>query len=164
MPRRRATDRPPFSEMVTRANLDDRLATILRMHEDHLLLAVERWSAHRAVHEQVAESLNEYKVSANEWRQTLLDVRGTFIPKAEYQAEHRGLEAKIHGEIERVLAKVETLDARIDVLSSDVKDIHVEQTARRSVFSDSRNLIVTISLIFGIIASVLLLIDRFVPK
>jgi len=158
--RRRATDRPPFSEMVTRGNLDDRLDTLLRMLDADHRLDVERWHSHAAAHEVVADALREYKKDSNEWRQTLTDLRGTFIPKAEYMAEHRGLDAKLHGEVEKLAAFVATMDSRLDVLTSDLKDVHTEQTARRSVWSDGRNILITVSLAFGIVASALLLIDR----
>jgi hypothetical protein len=162
MPRqaRRATDHPPLSDVVTRGNLDDRLATVHQRLDDHTELAKERWEAHRAVHEAVAESLRDYKRDANEWRATLSDLRVTFIPKAEFQSEHRALEAKLHGEVATLTGIVNALDLRVDSNTSDIKDTRTEQVARRSVFSDSRNLIATAGLVFGIVASALLILDR----
>ena len=160
MKRRRSTDIPPFSEMVTRGNLDDRLDTIIKIIDAMDRVETERWNAHRAAHDVVAEALRDYKRDANEWRQTLTDLRGSFIPKAEYAAEHRALDSKLHGEVERVASKVESIDTKVDVNSGDIKDLHTEQAARRSVFSDSRNIVATIGIIIGVIATVMLLLDR----
>jgi len=146
--------------MVTRGNLDDRLDTVKQRLDDHTELAKERWEAHRAVHDAVAESLRDYKRDANEWRATLSDLRITFIPKAEYLAEHRALEAKMHGEIQALASLVAGLDTRIDVNTSDIKDTRTEQIGRRSVFSDTRNLLATIGVGIGVVISVLLILDR----
>ena len=161
MKRRRATDIPPFSEMVTRGNLDDRLDTIIKIIDAMDRVETERWNAHRAAHDVVAEALRDYKRDANEWRSTLSDLRGSFIPKAEFSSEHRALDAKLHGEIERTAGKVEALDTKVDANTSDIKDLHTEQSARRSVFSDSRNIVATIGILVGVLASILLLLDRF---
>ena len=149
--------------MVTRGNLDDRLATVEVRLTDHAAFDDERWNAHFNVHEAVADSLRDYKKDANEWRATLSDLRGTFIPKAEFQSEHRAQYAALHGEIEKLAGIVSALDTRLDVVTSDLKDVHTEQQARRSVFTDSRNIIATLGLLFGIIASALLVLDRLTP-
>jgi hypothetical protein len=146
--------------LVTRGNLDDRLATIAQWRIDHEGLASERWMAHREVHTVVEQSLRDYKRDANEWRATLADLRGTFIPKAEFVAEHRALEAKLHGEIERLASILVTLDVRIDGNTADIKDIRVEATGRRSVFTDGRSLLTTLGIGIGIVASILLILDR----
>lgn len=157
---RRATDHLPFSQMVTRANLDDRLATVAEQMDGHVELADERWSAHKEAHGVVEQSLRDYKRDANEWRASLADLRLTFIPKAEFQSEHRALDAKLHGEIQGLSAVVASLDARLDVVTAETREATTERIGRRSVFSDSRNVVASISLVFGIIASLLLLIDR----
>jgi len=146
--------------MVTRGNLDDRLATVEQARTDHTELAAERWEAHRAVHDAVAESLRDYKRDANEWRATLSDLRSTFIPKAEFMSEHRALEAKLHGEIQALTGLVNALDVRIDTNTGDIKDTRTEQVARRGVFADTRNIVAALALVFGVIASGLLLLDR----
>jgi hypothetical protein len=171
---RRATDHPPLSDVVTKGNLDDRLDTVNTRYDDHIILATERWTAHRDVHEVVAESLREYKRDANEWRQTLADLRSTFIPKAEYQAEHRALEAKLHGEtdslssilhgeIEKLASIVNALDIRIDSNTSDIKDARVESLGRRSVFTDTRSVLTVLGIVLGAVATGLLIIDRLRP-
>ncbi len=157
---RRATDHPPLSNVITRGNLDDRLDTVNTRFDDHIILATERWEAHRAVHEAVAESLREYKRDANEWRSSLIDLRSTFIPKAEYQAEHRALDAKLHGEVEKLASIVATLDTRVDTNTSDIKDARVETQGRRSVFSDTRSVLTTLGITVGVVVSVLLILDR----
>ena len=157
---RRATDRPPLSDIVTKGNLDDRLEIRAQWARDHEKIAEERWSAHRHQHEAVAESLREYKTDANEWRRTLSDLRGTFIPKAEFLADHRTLEATLRGEIEKLSSKWDAMDVRLDGISSDLKDLRAEQLGRRSLFSDSRNVLTAAGVLFGIIASMLLIVDR----
>jgi len=149
--------------MVTRGNLDDRLETINTKLADHAAFDDERWVAHKEVHQAVAESLKEYKREANEWRQTLSDLRTTFMPKAEFQSEHRALDAKLHGEIVAVASKLEQLDARLDVAVGDIKDAQIETRTRRGVFSDSRNIVTVIAAIIGAIATFLLILDRVVP-
>jgi hypothetical protein len=161
--RRRITDRLPLSAVVSPGNLDDRLDTINTRHADHEAFDNERWVAHREVHTVVAESLKEYKRDANEWRATLTDLRTTFMPKAEFASEHRALDAKLHGEIVTLAAKLDTLDARLDQAISEIKDARVEAGARRGVFSDTRNVISAAALVFGIIVSGLLILDRLRP-
>jgi len=158
--KRRVTDRLPLSDMVTRSNLDDRLETILALLAQSEKLEVERWYAHKAVHDAVAESLRDYKRDANEWRQTLLDLRSTFIPKAEFQSEHRALDAKLHGEIQSLAGRIETLDNRLDTAQGDIKDTRTEQIARRTVFSDTRSVVAGIAALGGLIVTVLLILDR----
>jgi hypothetical protein len=150
--------------MVTRGNLDDRLETVITLLADMDKLEAERWEAHRAVHEAVAESLRDYKRDANEWRATLSDLRTTFIPKAEFQSEHRALEAKLHGEIQALSGKYDTLDAKVDLAAGDIKDTRTEQIARRGVFADTRTLIGTAAVLIGLVISVLVILDRFGPK
>jgi hypothetical protein len=146
--------------LVTRGNLDDRLATVDRWQHDHEVLATERWLAHREVHAVVEQSLRDYKRDANEWRATLADLRSTFIPKAEFVAEHRALEAKLHGEIEKLAGVVSAIDVRVDANTGDLKDSRVETTARRSVFSDTRSVLSMIAIIVGAVLSFLVLLDR----
>ncbi len=163
MPRRRATDRLPLSDMVTRGALDDRLETILALLADLDKLELERWESHRAVHEAVAESLRDYKRDANEWRATVADLRGTFVPKAEFLSEHRALDAKLHGEVVALAGRLETLDARVDVNTGDIKDTRTEQVARRGVFSDTRSVLAGFAAIAGLVISALLILDRIRP-
>jgi hypothetical protein len=146
--------------MVTRGNLDDRLETVLILLADLDKLETERWEAHRAVHEAVAESLRDYKRDANEWRVTLSDLRSTFIPKAEFQSEHRALDAKLHGAIQALGSRVETLDNRLDTAAGDIKDTRTEQVARRSVFSDTRTAITAVAALAGLVVTFLLILDR----
>jgi hypothetical protein len=146
--------------MVTRGNLDDRLETVLTLLADLDKLEVERWESHRLVHEAVAESLRDYKRDANEWRATLADLRGTFLPKPEFQSEHRALEAKLRGEIAALAGKIETLDNRVDVAQGDIKDTRTEQIARRSVFSDTRSIIAGLAAVAGLVVTFLLIFDR----
>lgn len=145
---------------MSKGNLDDRLATVTQWEVDHTALALERWTAHRREHETVAESLRDYKHDANEWRSTLQDLRLTFIPKAEFQSEHRALDAKLHGEIQALAGIVNTIDARLDQAQGDIKTQATESSARRSVFSDSRNVLATAGIVFGLIATALLILDR----
>jgi gamma-glutamyl:cysteine ligase YbdK (ATP-grasp superfamily) len=158
--RRRATDHPPFTDMVTRGSLDDRLETVLVLLADLDKLEMERWESHRAVHEAVAESLRDYKRDANEWRATLADLRGTFIPKAEFQSEHRALDSKFHGEMQALHAKIDTLDQRLDTAQGEIKDTRTEQLARRSVFSDTRSIIAGLAAVAGLVVTFLLIFDR----
>ncbi len=146
--------------MVTRGNLDDRLETVLTLLADLDKLEVERWEAHRAVHEAVAESLRDYKRDANEWRASLIDLRSTFIPKAEFMSEHRALDAKLHGEIQALAGTVATLDSRLDTAQGDIKDTRTEQIARRTVFSDTRSVLAGVAALGGLIVTVLLILDR----
>jgi len=146
--------------MVTRGNLDDRLETVLTLLADLDKLETERWEGHRAVHEAVAESLRDYKRDANEWRATLADLRGTFLPKNEFQSEHRALDAKLHGEIQALAGKVDTLDTRLDGAVGDIKDTRTEQVARRSVFSDTRTVITGLAAAAGLAVTMLLILDR----
>lgn len=172
--RRRVTDRLPLSDIVSRGNLDDRLATVAERIQANVDLEAEKWNGHKEQHLDLARSLREYKAEANEWRQTLADLRVTFIPKAEFQSEHRALEAKLLGEIASLTTKVDTLDQRVDTNRDDTKTvatdlrtglatINTEQSARRGVFSDGRNVLATVGLVFGLVASALLIIDRL-PK
>jgi hypothetical protein len=147
--RRRATDRPPLSEIVTKGNLDDRLDTVDARHAGHLLLASERWEAHRAVHDSVAESLRDYKRDANEWRATLTDLRTTFIPKGEYQAEHRSLESKLHAEITAEAGRTNALDARLDIIEKQIQTITDREVTTRGVLSSGRNVIVLAFTVMG---------------
>jgi hypothetical protein len=91
----------------------------------------------------------------------LADLRGTFLPKNEFLSEHRALEAKLHGEIQTLAGKVETLDTAIDTAKGDIKDTRTEQIARRSVFSDTRAIVATVAVIAGLVVTVLLILDRF---
>ncbi len=158
--RRRATDRLPLSDIVSTGNLNDRLDTVNGRIDGHINVENERWVGHKEQHADLARSLSEYKSDANEWRSTLSDLRITFIPKAEFQSEHRALEAKLLGEIASLTTKVETLDSRVDANTTDIKTGNTEQTARRGVFSDTRNVLATAGIIFGAVASVLLILDR----
>jgi chromosome segregation ATPase len=156
--KRRATDHPPLSEIVTKGNLDDRLETVNTRFHDHQELATERWSAHREVHAVVAESLREYKKDANEWRSTLQDLRLTFIPKAEYLAEHRALEAKLHGEISNLVSKLDTLDTRVDLNSSNIQSINDQDKTTKNVLTNGRNaILLALSIIGGLIGLLIFL-------
>jgi chromosome segregation ATPase len=153
--------------MVTRGNLDDRLEVVRERIDGEERLIVERWTAHKESHRVVEQSLRDYKTSANEWRDALADrgtelieLHGSFMSKTEFQSEHRGLEAKLHGEIVALAGKLETLDGALDTVKGDVKDLHTESNARRSVFSDSRNVLATAGIVFGLIATGLLILDR----
>jgi hypothetical protein len=150
--------------IVTAGNLDDRLAVAEAERHRIEQLADERWVAHKDSHAVIADALREYKREANEWRSTLSDLRSSFLPKNEFLSEHRALDAKLHGEIIAALAKVEALDTRLDAVAGDVKTTSTEQIARRSVFTDSRNIVSAAALIFGVIASALLLLDRLNPQ
>ena len=161
--RRRVTDRLPLSDIVSTGNLDDRLANVNGRIDGHINVENERWIGHKEQHSDLAHSLSEYKSEANEWRQTLSDLRLTFIPKAEFQSEHRALDAKLAGQIASLTTKLEALDTRVDVNTTDIKTGNTEQSARRGVFSDTRNVLATAGIIFGAAASALLIIDRL-PK
>jgi hypothetical protein len=152
--RRRATDFPPLSEIVTKGNLDDRLETVKTWMDDHEKLAAERWNSHRAVHDQVAESLRDYKKDANEWRATLTDLRTTFIPKAEYLAEHRGLEGKILALLATQESRISALDSRLDSVESSIQTINDREATTRGVLSSGRNVI---ALAFTVLGSLIAL-------
>jgi tetrahydromethanopterin S-methyltransferase subunit F len=152
--------RTPPSEKVSRGNLEDRINTVNQRADWMERLSLERWIAHKDTHGELATSLRDYKKESNEWRSTLADLRVTFIPKAEFLSEHRALDAKLHGEVVALSGMVAQMDARLDALTGDVKDLHTEQNARRSVFSDGRSVLGTIGLAVGIVATVLLLLDR----
>lgn len=146
--------------VVTRANLHDRLEKNASEHLRIMEVSEERWAAHKASHEVIEQSLRDYKVDANEWRATLNDLRMSFLPKNEFLSEHRALDAKMHGEVVALASKVEALDVRVDQNTAEIKTTTTEQMARRSVFTDSRNVVAMIALLFGIVASALLLLDR----
>ena len=146
---RRITDHAPFTQIVSRGNLDDRLANV-NDHVDGLqLLANERWDAHKSQHSELANSLRDYKVESNEWRATLSDLRITFIPKAEFQSEHRALEAKLSGLIQNNATLIATLDARLDSVERAIQSINDREVTTRSVLSSGRNLIVVAFTIIG---------------
>ena len=160
---RRSTDHPPLSNIVTKGNLDDRLDTVQMRIDGLVRLADERWIAHKEAHEAVEQSLRDYKRDANEWRATLADLRGTFLPKNEFSSEHRALDAKLHGEIQALAGIVATLDSRIDTNTGDLRTLNTEQQARRGLFSDTRSIITAIVAIIGGIATFLLILDRLRP-
>jgi hypothetical protein len=158
--RRRATDHAPLSQIVTRDNLTDRLDSVAERTaghwtldderwEAHKELATERWLAHHEVHIAVAESLRDYKRDANEWRQTLTDLRSTFMGRAEYLAEHKALEAKMHGEITANTSKMEALDSRLDIVERAIQSINDREVTTRGVLSNGRNLILLALAIMG---------------
>ena len=157
--------------MVTRANLDDRLETTLAWRAGHETLDDERWESHKEVHSVVEQSLRDYKRDANEWRASLADLRLTFIPKAEFQSEHRALDAKVTGELATMESRINgklaameqlvtALDVRVDNNTSDIKTNATEQTARRGIFSDTRSVMTTAAILVGAILSLLLILDR----
>lgn len=161
--RRRVTDRLPLSDIVSTGNLDDRLATVGERFLAQRELEVERWLAHKEAHAVIEQSLRDYKRDANEWRATVQDLRLTFIPKAEFLSEHRALDAKLHGEVQAVAAITSQLDQRVDANTQDIKTGATEKEARRGVFSDSRNVVTMAGVLFGLLASLLLILDRL-PK
>ncbi len=157
---RRATDHLPLSQVVTRDNLSDRLDAVSERTaghwtldderwEAHEKLATERWLAHHEVHTSVAESLRDYKRDANEWRATLSDLRTSFVSRAEYLAEHRALDAKLHGEISSIAAKLEALDTRVDAVERAIQSINDREVTTRGVLSNGRNLILLMLSIMG---------------
>ncbi len=166
---RRATDRGPLSQVVTRDNLADRLESVKERTdghwtldderwEAHKLLATERWIAHHEVHTSVAEALRDYKRDANEWRSTLTDLRGAFVARAEYVAEHRALDAKLHGEITANQARLEALDAKLDLVERAIQSINDREVTTRSVLSNGRNaILLALAIIGGVISAALYL-------
>src|SRR3990167_7560755 len=89
----------------------------------HWELDDERWRAHEKTHEQMASSLAEYKVLANEFRGALGDLRGTFLTQAEWHAEHRALVT------------------RVEVIEAAVRAEVEQQRGQRSMLSDGRTLL-----------------------
>ncbi len=162
-PHRRLTDRAPFADVVSRANLDDRLASVNQKIDGLQVLANERWEAHKGQHDELAQSLRDYKSESNEWRATLSDLRLTFIPKAEAESESRALEAQVTGLINTNSTLISTLDGRLDTVERAIQSISDRQLATRSVFADSRNVLATAGVIFGAVASAILIFDRLHP-
>ncbi len=148
--RRRVTDRLP--ELVSRGNLDDRLAILDQRVSGLQALANERWDGHKTQHEDLARNLREYKAENNEWRGSLTDLRQDFLQKSEATAETRRLESLIN-----------TLDIRLDTVVSQVQSINDRSVATRGVFSDTRNVLATAGIIFGAVASALLIFNRLNP-
>ena len=133
-------------------------------------LADERWTGHRREHDTLAVALAEYKTASNEWRglvgdrgRELAELRSSFISKDEFRSEHKALEAKLAGDIGTVLSQLSTLDGRLDGVERAIQSINDRAIATRSVFSDSRNVLATAGIVFGLVASALLIIDRL-PK
>ncbi len=162
-PHRRLTDRAPFSEIVSRGNLEDRLAAVNQKIDGLQVLANERWEAHNGRHEELAQSLRDYKSESNEWRATLSDLRLTFMPRSESESENKALEAQFTGLINTNSTLVSALDARLDTVERAVQTINDRQIATRSVFADSRNVLATAGIIFGAVASAILIFDRLHP-
>ncbi len=136
--RRRATDRPPLSEVVSRGNLDDRLDIIRAKLQGTDQVAVERWRGHKSQHRELASNLREYKAQANEWRATLTDLRANFELKAEASAESKRLEALISG-----------MDARLDLVERAIQSINDREVTTRSVLSSGRSIIVLGFIVLG---------------
>jgi uncharacterized coiled-coil DUF342 family protein len=143
------TDPAPFTERVSRGNLDDRLENVTGHVDGLQVLANERWEAHKDRHAELAQSLTEYKSEANEWRATLQDLRLTFIPKAEFQSEHRALEAQIRGLINNNSTLIAALDARMDSVERAIQSINDREITTRSILSSGRNLIILSFTIIG---------------
>lgn len=140
--RRRVTDRFPLSDAVTKVNLDDRLAAADEKMHGHWRLDDERWISHKEMHSELGASLRDYKRESNEWRQTVSDLRTTFMAKAEVQSELRRLEALIAA-----------VDNRLDIIERAVQSINDTNVATRSLLSSGRNLIIlAFTIIGGLIA------------
>lgn len=137
-PRRRSTDRPPFSEMVSRGNLDDRLVNVDNRFIANERLDAERWVSHKDQHLELARNLSDYKRESNEWRKTLLDLRDQFLLKSEFSSEARRLEGLHTG-----------LDSRLDAIERAVQSINEREVVTRSVLSSGRNLIILAFTIIG---------------
>ncbi len=150
--RRRVTDRLPLSDIVSRGNLDDRLSTVNGRIDGHINVENERWIAHKEQHAELAASLREYKSEANEWRKTVSDLRSDFLLKSESVAEIRRVESLVTG-----------LDARLDSVERGIQSINDRSVATRGVFSDTRNVLATAGIIFGAVASALLIFNRLNP-
>jgi len=126
--------------------------------DGHWTLDDERWKAHDALHIELRESLREYKVSSNEWRQTLNDLSARMLTRTEYEAKHGALEDRIE-----VLAR--TLDQRVsavnDRLSEKIEPLkdarigaEVERRTTRTVFSDLRVTILLAASIIGVLLAI----------
>ncbi len=150
--RRRLTDRPPFSEVISKGNLDDRMAISDQRVSGLQELANERWNGHKTQHDDLARNLREYKAENNEWRGTVTDLRADFLQKTESIAETRRLESLITG-----------LDSRLDSVERGIQSINDRSVATRGVFSDTRNVLATAGIIFGAVASALLIFNRLNP-
>lgn len=149
-PRRRVTDRMP--DVVSRGNLDDRMAITDQRVSGLQDLANQRWDGHKTQHDDLARNLREYKAENNEWRGTVTDLRTDFLQKTEADSETRRLESLITG-----------LDSRLDSIERAVQSINDRSVATRGVFSDTRNVLATAGIIFGAVASALLIFNRLNP-
>ena len=84
----------------------------------HWALDDERWRGHAESHKELASNLTNYKSDANEWRATLSDLRGNFLTKSEFDAEHRALRADLTGEIKALDSTVNSNRDRISALET----------------------------------------------
>ncbi len=139
-------------DVVSRGNLDDRMAISDQRVSGLQELANERWNGHKVQHDDLARNLREYKSENNEWRGTLSDLRTDFLQKTEADSETRRLESLIS-----------TLDTRLDNIERAVQSINDRSVATRGVFSDTRNVLGTAGIIFGAVASALLIFNRLNP-
>lgn len=102
-------------------------------------LAMERWDSHHEKHKDLAQSLMEYKAAANEWRQTLADVRLTFLGRAEFVAEHKALVSTTEAALDRLEARMTTLERAMQTITDRQQ---TERLTTRTIFGDLRNVIV----------------------
>jgi chromosome segregation ATPase len=146
---RRATDRPPLSDAVTRGNLDDRLAIVDTRIKGAERLGEERWQGHKEQHADLAASLREYKAEANEWRRTVSDLRADFLLKTEFLSEHKALESLLRGDITGLRSEHTSLDGRLDTVERAIQSINDREVTTRSVLSSGRNLVILAFTIIG---------------
>lgn len=131
-------------------------------------LSDERWHNHDRMHIDLAVNLKEYKETSNAWRASLLDLRGTFLPRAEYEAEHRATQADFGASVKEVtLASAATAaatESRISLLEDFVKTSKVRDETARSFFSNGRNIALFVVAVISTILATLSVLDSRLPK
>ncbi len=105
-------------------------------------LTEERWGNHKDKHADLAAALAEYKVEANEWRNTLNDLRSTFVTDAEWKAEHRAL-----------LIRMEVTERALLTMQN-------EAITTRGLFANGRNLLLLIVAMVGVSVTVIAYFNR----
>jgi len=148
--------------MPSRRDIQDHVGALRAVVEErisgHWRLDDERWRAHDALHVELRDSLREYKVSSNEWRQTLNDLSARMLTRTEYEAKHGALEALLASSSAALDAKTVAVNERLTEKIEPLKDARistdVERRTTRSIFTDIRVTILAAATIIGILIGV----------
>lgn len=120
----------------------------------------ERWTAHQREHESMAHNLSEYKAQANEWRQSLIDLRSTFVSKGELE----GLVAKSEGTHDSLDSKIEALDKRLDTEREERRDQQNLRTGLSRGISTGTAIVVGAIGLVGTILGVVVVISNILSS